>query len=425
MFLIKNARLIKKDNGTVVQDILVADGKIVRIANFIEADCESFDADSRLVIPGGIDVHAHLREPGYVHKETIKTGTMAAAHGGYTTIMAMPNVIPFPDNVDVMFEYQKKIKQDAVVNVIPYACITKGEAGNEIVDMEAMKAMGVHAFSDDGVGVQSVDMMCQAMQCAKENEVMIVAHTEDMHYRKPRACIHDGIQSRKMNLIGIPSECEWKQIERDLKLAYETKVKYHICHMSAKESVELLRKYKAMGADVSGEVATHHLVLNEEDVTGTNHKMNPPLRSKADQQALIEGLLDGTIDMIANDHAPHSEDEKAKDMEHAPFGIVALETSIPLVYTNFVKQGVCTLEQFQNWISTNPAKRFGFSSKGKIKEGFDADLVILGEESKAIDASTFMSMGKNTPFNGYVCEGFPVLTMVNGKIVYKETGGKV
>ncbi len=424
MYLIKNARLIKKDNGTIVQDIMIHNGKIIRIADMIDADCESYDANSNLVIPGVIDVHVPLREPGYTHKETIKTGTMAAAKGGYTTIMAMPNVLPFPDSVDVMMAYQEKIKHDALVNVYPYACITKAEAGREVVDMEALKALGVNAFSDDGVGVQHVDMMCEAMSKAHEHDVMIVAHTEDMHYRKPTACMHAGKQAKKMGLIGIPSECEWKQIERDLKLAYELKAKYHVCHMSAKESVDLLRKYQIMGADVSGEVTTHHLLLTEEDVTNANHKMNPPLRSKQDRQALLDGIADGTISIIANDHAPHSEQEKAKGMVESPFGIVALETSIPLLYTNFVKKGIWTLETFQNLIATNPAKRFGFASKGKIKEGFDADLVVLGETEKAIDKEQFVSKGKNTPFDGYVCEGFPMMTMVNGKIVYQETKGE-
>lgn len=420
MYLIKNAKLVICGNETKIADILVKDGKIIRIADIIDADCESYDANENLVIPGGIDVHAHLREPGFTHKETIKTGTHAAAKGGYTTIMAMPNVKPFPDTVEVMKDYLAKIEEDAMVNVIPYACITKGEAGREIVDMKAMKALGICAFSDDGVGVQDEDMMRKAMECAKANDCMIVAHTEDMEYRKPGACVHEGVNNKKFGWLGIPSECEWKQIERDLKLAHEIGVKYHICHMSAKESVALLSKYKAMGADVSGEVATHHLVLNEHDVRNTNHKMNPPLRGEEDQKALLDGLMNGTIDCIANDHAPHSEEEKSAEMAKAPFGIVALETSIPLVYTNYVKTNVMSLEHFQKVISTNAAKRFGFTSKGAIKEGFDADLVVLSDTVEKIDKNTFVSMGKNTPFDGFEVCGNPLLTMVNGKVVYKK-----
>lgn len=420
MYLIKNAKIVVCGNETKIVDILVEDGKIKRIADLIEGDVDTYDANENLVIPGGIDVHAHLREPGFTHKETIKTGTLAAAKGGYTTIMAMPNLRPFPDNVETMKEYLAKIEQDAFVNVIPYACITKQEAGREIVDMKAMKELGIYAFSDDGVGVQSEDRMLEAMRLAKANDCMIVAHTEDMNYRKPGASVHEGINNKKHGWLGIPSECEWKQIERDLKLAHETGVKYHICHMSAKESVELLRAYKAMGADVSGEVATHHLVLNEHDVENTNHKMNPPLRAKEDQEALIEGLLDGTIDFIANDHAPHAEEEKQNEMSKAPFGIVALETSIPLVYTYFVNKGVMTLEQFQNVISTKAAKRFGFHTKGKIEEGYDADLVVLSDETSIIKKDEFVSMGKNTPFDGYEVQGCAIFTMVNGKVVYKK-----
>lgn len=420
MYLIKNAKLVVKENETKIQDLLIEDGKIIRIADIIEAECDTYDAEENLVIPGGIDVHAHLREPGFTHKETIKTGTMAAAKGGYTTIMAMPNVKPFPDNVEVMKEYLAKIEQDAIVNVIPYACITKGEAGREIVDMEAMKELGIHAFSDDGVGVQSEDKMLEAMKQAVKCDAMIVAHTEDMEYRKPGACVHEGVNNKKYGWLGIPSECEWKQIERDLALALETGVKYHICHMSAKESVELLRKYKALGANVSGEVASHHLVLNENDVRNTNHKMNPPLRSKEDQEALIAGLIDGTIDFVANDHAPHSEEEKQNEMSKAPFGIVALETSIPLVYTYFVKTGKMTLEQFQDVISTKVAKRFNFTNKGEIKEGYDADLVVLSDNKEIIKKEDFVSMGKNTPFDGYEVAGCALMSMVNGKVVYTK-----
>lgn len=425
MYLIKNAKIIVKENQTRIQDILVEDGKIKRMADIIDADCDVFDAKGMLTLPGGIDVHTHLREPGYTHKETIKTGTKAAAKGGFTTIMAMPNVIPYPDNVAVMKEYLELIKKDALVNVIPYACITKAESGQEIVDMKALKEMGIQAFSDDGVGVQKEDMMWEAMKCAKANDVMIVAHTEDMKYRAPLACMHEGKRNKELNLIGIPSECEYKQIERDLELARKTNVKYHICHMSAKESVSLLRKYKALGADVSGEVATHHLVLNEMDVENTNHKMNPPLRSEEDRQALIQGLLDGTIDFIANDHAPHSEAEKKKTMDKAPFGIVALETSIPLIYTEFVDKKVFTLEQFQNFISTKPAERFKMEKKGKLQEGYDADIIILSDTVQKIEKDSFESMGKNTPFDGRECKGFCEFTMVNGKVVYVNDGRNI
>lgn len=422
--LIKNAKIVVKDNDTKIVDILIEGNKIVRIADIIVDETSVvFDAKEQLCIPGAIDVHVHLREPGYTHKETIETGTRAAAKGGFTTIMAMPNIVPFPDNTETMKRYSKKIEEDAIVNVIPYACITKGEKGKELVDMKEMKQLGISYFSDDGVGVASIEMMHEAMHQAKDNDAMIVAHTEDMNYRTTYACVHEGTQNKKMGLAGIPSECEWKQVERDLQIALETGCAYHICHMSSKKSVELLREYKAKGANVSGEVTTHHLVLSEDDVENTNHKMNPPLRSKEDKQSLIKGLLDGTIDFIANDHAPHSEEEKNKDMATAPFGIVALETSMSLIYTHFVKRNIFTLEQFVAFTSSKAASRFGFENKGKIAEGYDADIILMNNEVSKINKETFESKGKNTPFHDYTVEGSVVMSMVNGKVVYTKEKG--
>lgn len=420
--ILKHAKIVVKGNDTAIVDIQIKDGKIIAVKPEIKGEDDIIiDVKEQLVLPGGIDVHVHLREPGYSHKETIKTGTMAAAKGGYTTIMAMPNVIPFPDSVETLVPYMEKIKQDACVNVIPYACITKQEAGKEITDMKAIRELGLYAFSDDGVGVQCDDRMLEAMNACKAADGIIVAHTEDMNYRKPGACMHEGIRNKELGWIGIPSECEWKQVERDLKLVEQTGCKYHVCHISSAKTVELLKEAKAKGLDVSGEVAAHHLVLNEMDVQDTNFKMNPPLRSKEDQQALIQALKDGSIDLVANDHAPHSEEEKAKPMDQAPFGIVAIETSIPLIYTNLVETDILTLERFQQVISEVPAKRFNFINKGKIEAGYDADLIVLDTENeKAIDKNKFVSMGKNTPFHGTVCKGWPITTIVNGKIIYQE-----
>ncbi len=421
MYLIKNAKIVVKDNETKIQDILIDQGIIKRIADHIVFQDDVYDAKGQLVIPGGIDVHVHLREPGFMHKETILSGTRAAARGGYTTIMAMPNVLPYPDHVEVVKQYKEILNKKAVVNVVPYACITKQQRGKELVDMEALKnECEIYAFSDDGVGIQSDILMRDAMIRANEYDVMIVAHTEDMKYRKSKACVHEGKNNKEKGWIGIPRECEWVSVARDLKIAHETKAKYHICHMSTKESVHLLKKYKSLGANVSGEVTTHHLLLNEEAVVNQNYKMNPPLRSIEDQVALIDGLLDGTIDFIANDHAPHGEEEKAVPMEDAPFGVVALETSIPLIYTNFVKKGIISLERFQTLISLNPARRFGFLNKGRIAEGYDADLVVLSDNIQTIDKRKFLSMGQNTPFDGIQCQGFVVMTMVNGVIVYND-----
>ncbi len=422
--LIKNAKIVVKDNETKIVDIRIKDGKIKRIADFIELDGdEIYDAKEAYVMPGGVDVHVHLREPGFTNKETIATGTQAAAHGGYTSIFAMPNVHPYPDNVKVMETYQALIQQDALVHTYPYATITKAEDGQELVDMQALKQMGIRWFSDDGVGVQDANMMKQAMELAKANDVMIVAHTEDMSYRPKAGCMHEGKRNHELGLVGIPSETEYKQVERDLQLAYQTGCAYHICHMSCKESVELLKTYKAMGANVSGEVTCHHLLLSEEDVNNTNDKMNPPLRSKEDRQALIDGLLDGTIDFIANDHAPHTEKEKQQDMVQAPFGIVALETSIPLLYTNFVKTGIFTLGQFEQFIAKKPAARFGLENVGHIAEGYHADLVVWDETAGVIDKETFASKGKNTPFDGYKVAAQIASVFVDGKIVYNKPGG--
>lgn len=421
MKLIRQAKLAQGEE-TALKDVLFDTSGIVKIEDHIdesEAD-EVVDANGCYLLPGLIDVHAHLREPGYEHKETIATGTMAAAHGGFTTIMAMPNIIPYPDNTKTMQSYLKKIQQDAHVNVIPYGCITKGEKSMELCDMQGLSELGIHAFSDDGVGVSSADMMEQAMETCHALDGMIVAHTEDMKYRQPKACMHEGIRNKELGLIGIPSACEYEQLHRDLKLAEKTGCRYHVCHMSAKESVQYLREYKAKGVNCSGEVTAHHLLLNEMAVENPDHKMNPPLRSEEDRQALLQGLMDGTIDMIANDHAPHSEEEKNRGMEGSPFGIVALETAFPLLYTRFVKEEkLWTLAQLIHWMSEAPAKRFGMQRKGVLAPGYDADMILVDFNHEfAIDKTKFYSMGHNTPFDGWRCYGRVEKTYVNGNVVY-------
>lgn len=423
MKLIKNANILLQDNTYQKMDVAYDETGIKDIKEHLDMDAEEvMDANGLVLLPGLIDVHVHLREPGNEHKETIKTGTMAAAHGGFTTVMAMPNVIPYPDNVDTMKAYLHKIEEDAVVHVIPYGCITKGEKSKELSDIPGLSKLGIHAFSDDGVGVATKDMMKAAMEVCKKENVMIVAHTEDMDYRKPGACMHEGIRNKELGYIGIPSACEYAQMLRDLKLAQETGVKYHVCHMSAKESVQYLKEYKEKGVDCSGEVTVHHLLLNEMDVENPNHKMNPPLRGKDDQEALIQGLLDGTIDMIANDHAPHSEEEKNKGMVEAPFGIVSIETAFPLLYTRFVKENKrFTMQQLVHFMSEAPAKRFGFDKKGKLAPGYDADMILVDIDHKQkIEKEKFLSKGKNTPFDGWEVYGNIVTTIVNGTIVYKE-----
>lgn len=420
--LIKNSKLIVKDNETKISDILIEEGKIVKIAeNISNYNGEIIDAKENLTIPGGVEVHIHLREPGFEKKETIKTGTMAAARGGYTTVMPMPNLNPHPDNEKNLEKYLELIEKDSVVNVYPYACITKESKGQELVEMEMInEKFNINHFSDDGVGVANDEMMKKAMEKAEEINSLIVAHTEDMSYIKPGASVHKGKIAQENGWVGIPSEAEYKQIERDLELAKETGAKYHICHISVEESVNALRKAKSEGVDASGEVTIHHLLLTEDDVKNTNFKMNPPLRTKKDREVLIEALIDGTIDFLANDHAPHTKEEKDREMEKAPFGITNIECAIPLFYTNFVKNGKITLEQFVELIAKKPTLRFGLENKGQIKEGFDADITILSDEKETIKKDEFLSKGKNTPFDGYEVYGNPIYTICNGKLVWSK-----
>lgn len=396
-------------------DLRFNENGILDIAPNLGGGDEAIDCTGKVIIPGLVDVHVHLREPGYEQKETIYTGTMAAAAGGFTTIMPMPNLNPHPDHVLQIQAYLEKIQADAQVRVIPYATITKEEKGKEVVDIKAISAL-TRYFSDDGVGIQSDAVMKEAMDKAKEVDAMIVMHTEDRDQRLPYSSVHDS----NPNYVGIPSSVETDPLKRDIELAYWTKVRYHACHISAKESVQALAEAKKRGADVSGEVTAHHLLLEASDFRGPNWKMNPPLRDHEDRMALIEGLESGALDLIANDHAPHTKEEKSRPVEKSPFGIVALETSFPLLYTYFVKRGRWTLAQLVNWMSTAPAKRFGLSRTGKIEEGYRADLVVLDlNQPYVIDPDHFQSKGKNTPFAGWEVYGKIERTICDGKTVWK------
>ncbi len=421
MKLLKNVHVLE-NNRQVRKEILFDETGILKIAEQIDApEAEVIDGKEMTALPGLIDVHVHLREPGFAYKETIDTGTMAAAAGGFTTIMAMPNVQPYPDSTEVMEAYLQKIEADAHVHVIPYATITKAESGKEVVDMAALAKMGVRAFSDDGVGVQSGDVMEEAMKQSHALGTMIVAHTEDMSYRKPGAYMHEGTESKARGVVGIPSECEWKQLERDLKLVEKTGAHYHCCHVSAKESVQLLREYRSRGCDVSGEVTAHHLLLCDRDVVDANWKMNPPLRGEADRKALIRGLQEGALSLIANDHAPHSEEEKKRPLESAPFGIVSLETAFPLLYTKLVLTGIVSLKQLVNWMSTAPAERFGLAHRGRLEEGYASDFTLVDlNEEYIINRNHFLSKGRNTPFHGWRVKGKIKATYVDGTCVYEE-----
>ena len=422
MILLKNGRQINESNELVAVDLLVKDGIIIEMTECIEnTEAQVYDLAGKLVSPGLIDVHVHLREPGYERKETIETGTKAAARGGYTTIAAMANTIPVPDSMENVTYIEGLLQQSAQVRVFPYAAITLGERGAEIVDVEALSETSILGFSDDGRGIQEAGVMYQAMQRAKAVNKPIVAHCEDDSLLFG-GYLHDGEYAKANGHRGILSVSESAQIARDIMLAQATGVHYHICHISTKESVELVRFAKAQGINVTAEVSPHHLILCDTDIVNDdpNFKMNPPLRADADRIACVQGLLDGTIDVIATDHAPHHEDEKAWGIETAPFGIVGLETAFPLMYTTFVKTGKMTLKQLIDCMSTKPATIFNLPY-GKLEVGAVADITIIDlDKEMEIDSTQFLSKGKNTPFNGYRVAGWPVMTLVDGKVVYKD-----
>jgi dihydroorotase len=420
--LIQNTRYIAKDGNIQQGDIFVEDGVIKQIGPNLEQDAErKIDGQGLLVSPGFIDLHIHLREPGGEKKETIATGTMAAAHGGFTTVAAMPNTRPVPDSKEQMESMQARIKENANVRVLPYGSITIRELGQELTDFAGLKAAGAFALSDDGVGVQSAGMMLEAMKKAAENDLAIVAHCEENSLIN-KGSVHEGAFSKQQGLNGIPSVCESVQIARDVLLAEAAGCHYHVCHISTKESVRAVRDAKRAGIKVTAEVTPHHLLLCDEDIPGldANYKMNPPLRGAEDRAALIEGLMDGTIDFIATDHAPHTMEEKSEGMQLAPFGIVGLETAFPLLYTNFVLENKMTLEQLIAYLTKKPADAFGLQL-GTIEINAPADLVLLDlNEEKSIDPKEFLSKGKNTPFNGWKCKGWPVMTIAEGKIAWEK-----
>ncbi|MBR2315096.1 MAG: dihydroorotase [Clostridia bacterium] len=371
-----------------------------------------FQFNNCVVFPGFVDVHVHLREPGFSYKETIKTGTLAAAHGGYTAVCSMPNLNPAPDSREHLLVQMEKISNDAVISVYPYGTITKCQLGEELSDMGDISA-DVAGFSDDGRGVQSDDMMRQAMLKAKELDKIIVAHCEVNDLLRG-GYIHDGEYAKKHGHRGICSESEWAQIARDIELVKETGCKYHVCHISTKESVDIIRKAKAEGVDITCETGPHYLVLNDTNLQEDGRfKMNPPIRGEEDRLALIEGIKDGTIDMIATDHAPHSAEEKSRGLEKSLMGVVGLETALPVLYTQLVKKGIITLEKLVEVMSINPCKRFGISQK-------DCWSVWNLEEEYTVDPDNFLSMGKATPFRGDRVFGKCLLTVHNGKIVWSE-----
>ena len=386
----------------------------------IRAFAEKFLADGGLspviskkyiIVPGLCDVHVHFREPGFSYKETIASGSAAAAHGGYTAVCTMPNLVPVPDSAEHLQVQLDAIKRGAAIKVLPYGAITVGEKGEKLADMEAMSDK-VCAFSDDGKGVQNDGMMREAMAKAKRLGKIIAAHCEDNSLLFG-GYIHDGEYARMHGHRGISSASEYKQIERDLRLAEETGCAYHVCHISTKESVELIRQAKARGVNVTCETAPHYLVLCDEDMQEYGRfKMNPPLRSREDKKALIEGIKDGTIDMIATDHAPHSAEEKGRGLEKSLMGVVGLETAFPVLYTELVTKNIITLDRLVELMSFKPKERFGIDTNNDFAV-FDIS------EAYKIDPEDFLSMGRATPFAGREVFGRCLLTVHNGKVVYK------
>ena len=415
--LLKGAK-VYTDNSFSNKDIVIENGNIVSVGEAVSSFAgEIIDCSGKYIFPGFVDVHVHFREPGFSYKETIKSGSMAAAKSGYTSVCTMPNLNPCPDSNDNLKLQLDIIKKDAVINVYPFGTITKGEKGEELADIEEISA-DVVGFSDDGRGVQSDEMMLSAMKKAKKLDKIISAHCE-VNALLFGGYIHDGEYARLNRHKGICSESEWKQIERDIVLCKETGVKYHVCHISAKESVEIIRKAKADGVDITCETGPHYLVMNDMMLKDEGRfKMNPPIRSEDDRLALLEGILDGTVDMIATDHAPHSKEEKSKGLAGSNMGITGLETSFPILYTKLVKNKVISLEKLVDIMSIAPANRFGMESG--IKTGNKADLCVFDlDEEYTINSDNFVSMGKATPFEGEKVQGKCVLTVCNGKIVYK------
>ena len=382
-------------------DILIRDGLIHTISDSITADgARVVDASGKLVTYGLADVHVHFREPGFSYKETIATGSSAAARGGYTAVCAMPNLSPVPDSPEHLQQELELIGKEAVVDVRPYAAITIGRKGIETVDIGALKSFAV-GFSDDGSGVQDQVIMEQSMRRAAAEDVILAAHCED-------------------NSLLPSAESEWGQIRRDISLAEKTGCRYHVCHISTKESVDLIREAKRRGVDVSCETAPHYLLLDESDARDEGRfRMNPPLRSPEDHQALLDGLADGTIDMIATDHAPHSEEEKSKGFAGSLMGIVGLETAFPLLYTYLVKRGIISLQKLLSLMCTAPRARFRLG--GCLAEGESADLAIFDlERHWTVDSSEFRSKGRSTPFEGWEADGRCVMTIYRGTVVYEE-----
>ena len=419
-YLLQNAQILSSGGVFRAADVLLSGGRIVSIGDRIScpADAVSIDLHKAVLFPGFVDVHVHLREPGFSYKETIRTGTLAAAHGGFAHVAAMPNLDPVPDCAAALAVQRAIIEKDALVHVHPYGAISVGEKGERLADLDGL-APGVIAFSDDGRGVQSESLMREAMMQCRRLGKILAAHCEDNSLLHG-GYIHDGAYARAHGHRGICSESEWGPIARDLKLAEQTGCAYHVCHVSTKESVALIRAAKRRGVDVTCETAPHYLTFTDEDLQEDGRfKMNPPLRAREDRDALIEGLLDGTIDMLVTDHAPHSREEKARGLEKSAMGVVGLETSFAASYTALVQTGILPLEKLVDLMHGAPMRRFGCGTE--LAEGQPADLTAFDlTKTYTVDPETFLTMGRATPFAGRALTGVCKLTMIGGEPVWKE-----
>ena len=418
-FVIKGCEVFT-DGRFVPFDVEVDGGIVSRVEPGIvpAQGIPVFNFDYCRIVPGLVDVHVHLREPGFSYKETMATGTAAAARGGYTAVCAMPNLNPVPDSAEHLAAELEAIRRGASVAVYPYGALTVGERGEEMADIAAL-AGSVAAFSDDGRGVQSADMMRECMRAVAGTGKILAAHCE-VNALLNGGYIHDGEYARAHGHRGICSESEWREVERDLSLAAETGCAFHVCHVSTKESVELIRQAKRRGVDVTAETAPHYLLLTDADLQEDGRfKMNPPLRGEADRAALIEALLDGTIDMIATDHAPHSAEEKSRGLEKSAMGVVGLECAFAVLYTGLVETGVLTLERLTELMSCAPARRFKLPG-GEIKAGSPANLAVFDTDTEyTIDPAEFASMGRATPFEGWRVKGKCLMTVCAGRTVWK------
>lgn len=416
-YLLKNISLYRNQKFENV-DILIVDGKIHKIDQDIQESVPTYDLKGKLVSHNFIDIHTHLREPGFEHKETIETGSLSALYGGYGTIVAMANTLPCMDDIETVHDFKQRVEKDSHVNVYTYSAITKDLKGIELVDMASLIEEDiVLGFSDDGKGVQSDEMMELAMQLASNIDSIIVAHCED-ESELHGGCIHEGHYAKEHGLVGINSASEYQQVARDLEIVKTYKNRYHVCHISTQETVELLRQAKKDGLPVSGEVSPHHLILTEDNIKDChpNYKMNPPLRSIEDHAALIQGLNDHTIKVIATDHAPHAREEKNRPIQDAPFGIIGIQHAFSLLYTYLVKKELVSLETILDALTTGPAQVLRL--KGTIEIGETANLCIIDLEKEfVIKEEDIQSKSINTPFIGVHCFGQVIANIINGKLI--------